>query len=201
MTIAQLKSLVLKLEGGDKSMGRKTSDSASKYPCPTPYAGKTGWHTVEGITYKTWIGVFGKNQDARWYAMSDEDWFTIFKTRFFDKVQGTRFKSMNVAAVVVDISFMSGPEAAIINLQRAILDCGGKLPKYGVDGDPGNETLTAANAIDPLKLIKAIVPRRKAFLHGLADGNTPKEIKNRENIKGWINRTNRYLGPEFLIGI
>ena len=45
-----------KWEGG---LSRDKNDSASSYPCPTPYKGKTGYHTNAGITYKTWVSFFG----------------------------------------------------------------------------------------------------------------------------------------------
>lgn len=203
MNITDLKALVLKWEGGNNSKGRNSKDSASKFPCLTPFKDpkdgvvKTGWHTVEGVTYKTWVGVFGRKQDQRWWDMSDEDWFFIFKGRFFDKIGGSVLKSMNVAAVVVDMSFMSGAYEAIETLQEAINDVKGK-GTVSVDGglfrnDGSSKTLEAANTIDPLTLIKALVVRRKMFLKSITDDNTTQEIKNRVFLKGWNNRTDDYL--------
>lgn len=197
MNITDLKALILKWEGGNNSKGRNPNDSASKYPCPTSFTDpkdgkiKNGWHTVEGVTYKTWVGVFGRKNDQRWWDMSDEDWFSIFRVRFFDRVKGTEFKSMNVAAVVVDMSFMSGAFEAIETLQEAINDVKGK-GTVKVDGGIGKFTLEAANLIDPLTLIKAMIIRRKAFFESITDDNTPQELKNRTFLKGWINRTNDY---------
>ncbi len=124
--------------------------------------------------------------------MSDEDWFTIFRTRFFDRVKGTEFKSMNVASVVVDMSFMSGAFEAIETLQEAINLVRG-INTVKVDGRIGDKTLLQANTIDPLTLIKAIVTRRKNFFTQITNDNTPQELKNKTFLKGWINRTNDYL--------
>jgi len=197
MTRDLLIKLIKRWEGGEGSLGRDTNDAAAKYPCPTPYKGKTGWHTSEGVTYKTWVGKFGRNNDARFFEMNNDDWFAIFRERFFDKVGGTKYSSMNVAAVVVDMSFMSGAYEAIETLQEAINDVKGP-GTVAVDGtlfrkDGSSRTIDAANTIDPLTLIKAMVVRRKRFFTQITDGNTPQELKNRKFLNGWINRTNDYL--------
>jgi len=176
-----------------KPMGRRTTDNASKYPCPTPFDGQYGWHTVKGITYGTWVGVFGKNQDQRFFAMSDEDWFFVFKTRFANPVKFDSFKSINVAAVVTDMSWMSGPDRGVKTLQRAINNLKGKKVLED-DGNIGNLTLAAANAIDPKTLIQAIVVERKKFLISIAIG------KNAINKAGWLRRTDDYL-KRFMTGI
>lgn len=195
MDIKDLKHLVLKWEGGDGSMGRNPHDAAAVYPCPTPYIDpkdkklKYDWHTVEGITYRTWVGTFGKKADDRFFAMNDEDWSKVFDEKFFKKVGGKEsYSSFNVLAVITDISFMSGAETAIINLQRAILDCGGLLPKFGADGSIGSESILAMNKLNPKLLIDKIVQRRILFLKSIA-----KKGHNKDFLKGWINRTNDYL--------
>jgi hypothetical protein len=68
---------VYKWEGG---LSRDKADSASKFPCPTPHNGLTGWHTNIGITYAVWKGMYGKNNDARFFAMGADDWWNVFKT-------------------------------------------------------------------------------------------------------------------------
>lgn len=175
-------------------MGRDPNDAAAAYPCPTPYKGHNDWNTVEGVTYKTWVGVFGHNDDLRWFAMSSADWFTIFRSRFFDKIHGSEFASLNVAAVITDIAFMSGLENAIKNLQRAANDVKGS-EVLAEDGAIGPKTLAVVNSIDPVTLIRAIVNRRKVFLEAIS-----KQGKNAGFLKGWLNRTDKYL-TEFLIGL
>lgn len=192
MTIKDLKSLILKWEGGDGSKGRDPKDSASKFPCPTVFKDpkdgkvKNGWHTVEGITYMAWVNVFGKNNDQRWWDMSDEDWFTVFDKSFFKKVGGAEsYKSFNVLAVVCDIGFMSGPSVGVKILQRACSDLGCNISD---DGAFGPKTKEAANSLDPKKLIAAMVVRRTAWLKSIAENGS-----NQRFLKGWLNRTNDYL--------
>lgn len=198
MTIKDIKDFTLKWEGGNGSKGRNPNDSAARYPCPTKFVDpkdgilKSGWHTVEGVTYRTWVGVFGKNNDLRWWNMSDEDWMMIYRTRFFDRIKGDKFKFMNVAAVVVDGAFLSGAFESIETLQEAINDVNGNK-NVTQDGLIGSQTIEAANKIEPKKLIQAYVNRRMKFFNSITDDNTPQEIKNRTFLKGWKNRTNKYL--------
>lgn len=198
MNISVIKAFTLRWEGGKGSKGRNPKDKAASYPCPTPFKDpkdgvvKTGWHTVEGVTYRTWVGVFGKNQDQRWWNMSDKDWEMIYRTRFYDRIKGDNFKTFNVAAVVVDGAFLSGAFESIETLQEAINDLTG-VKTVDVDGMIGNQTIGAANKLDPKKLIKAYVSRRMQFFNSITDDNTPQEIKNRTFLNGWKNRTNMYL--------
>jgi peptidoglycan hydrolase-like protein with peptidoglycan-binding domain len=81
LTKAKLIDWKLKAEGG---LSRNTNDSASSYPCPTPYNGVSGYHTNKGITYKTWRSYFDASQDMRFYAMSHDDWSTIFDKLYWN---------------------------------------------------------------------------------------------------------------------
>jgi len=169
-----------KWEGG---LSRDTADSASKYPCPTPYNGKTGWHTNVGITYKVWASMFGKGNDARFFAMNAEDWFNVFKTLYWNSVRADEFKSINVAIFVTGMAWGSGSKQAVKSLQVSIEKCG---VKCDVDGIIGNNTIKAANSIDPTKLFDALTNERERFFRAIGVG------KNAKFLKGWLNRLNDY---------
>ena len=79
-------------EGG---LSRDTNDSASAFPCPTPYKGKTGWHTNVGVTYKVWKSLFGGGEDQRFFGMNSTDWFNVFKTLYWNTVRGDEYTSAN----------------------------------------------------------------------------------------------------------
>jgi lysozyme family protein len=183
MTINDYIIICKKWEGG---LSRDTNDSASSRPCPTPHLGKTGWHTNCGVTYAVWKAVFGANNDARFYAMSNEDWFIIFDRRYFSKVKGKEFKSINVAAVVVGMAWGSGAKQAGVTLQKAINNLGGNLK---VDGAIGDKTIEAANAIEPVILFDEIMKLRIAFFKYIGRAGT----KNNKFLKGWLNRANDYI--------
>ena len=165
-------------EGG---LSRDVSDSASRFPCPTTYDGKRGWHTNCGVTYAAWTAVFGINNDAKFFTMEPEDWFKVFKGSYWDKIRGSEFTSFSIAALVTEVAWMSGPDRAGRILQKAINAADGNVK---VDGAIGKLTLAAANAIEPRKLFDAIQTERKTFFEAIAVG------KNAKFLKGWMNRLN-----------
>lgn len=183
MTIDDYIKVCKKWEGG---LSRDPKDSASTRPCPTPYNGKTGWHTNCGVTYAVWKAVFGSENDDRFYKMSNEDWFVIFDRRYYSKVRGKDFKSINVAAIVVGMAWGSGIKQAGITLQKAINNLGGNLK---VDGVIGDKTIEAANAIAPVVLFDEIMKLRIQFFKYIGREGTT----NHKFLQGWLNRANDYI--------
>ena len=169
-----------KWEGG---LSRDKSDSASSYPCPTPFNGKTGWHTNAGITYKTWAGFYGVENDHRFYTMNAADWFSIFKKGYWDGVHGDSFTSQNIAIFVTGMAWGSGAKQAGKSLQVAINHCG---LLCSIDGVIGNKTINAANAINPTQLFDELINERKRFFYAIATG------KNAKFLNGWLNRLTDY---------
>ena len=74
-TINDYVAFTKKWEGG---LSRDVSDSASKNPCPTPFNGKSGWHTNVGITYAVWRSEFGKDNDVRFFEMNNKDYNILY---------------------------------------------------------------------------------------------------------------------------
>ena len=169
-----------KWEGG---LSRDVNDSASKHPCPTPFLGKNGYHTNIGITYAVWVKMFGKNNDTRFYAMKAEDWFNVFKTLYWNGVRADEFKSQNIAIFVTGMAWGSGAKQAVKSLQQAILNCGVTVVK---DGIIGNNTIKAANSIEPQVLFDALTSERERFFRAIGKG------KNAKFLKGWLNRLADY---------
>jgi lysozyme family protein len=169
-----------KWEGG---LSRDKADSASKFPCPTAYQGKIGWHTNAGITYATWSQYFGKENDSRFYTMNNEDWFHIFKQGYWNGVKGDEYTSKNIAIIVTGMAWGSGVRQAVKSLQVAINHCG---VKCDVDGLIGKQTISSANSIEPRKLFDAIANERERFFYEIGVG------KNAKFLTGWLNRLNDY---------
>lgn len=169
-------------EGG---LSRDSADSASANPCPTPYNGKSGWHTNVGITYAVWKSMFGANADQRFFAMNSADWWNVFKTLYWNNVRGDEFKSINIAIMVTGMAWGSGKRQAVKSLQTAVRNCGKTIE---VDGVLGNETMKIANACDPRKLFDAIAAERERFFRVIgAPGKA-----NAKFLKGWLNRLEDY---------
>jgi lysozyme family protein len=169
-----------KWEGG---LSKDKADSASSYPCPTPYKGKTGYHTNAGITYKAWVSFFGTDNDARFYLMNAEDWFKIFKKGYWDAVRGDAYNSQNIAIFVTGMAWGSGARQAVKSLQVAINHCG---LQCDVDGLIGPKTILLANSIEPRKLFDALTKERERFFYAIGVG------KNAKFLTGWLNRLNDY---------
>ena len=165
------------------SLSRDVNDSASSYPCPTPYKGKTGWHTNIGITYKVFESFYGKGNDMRFLEMNSMDWFRIFKKGYWDTMRADEYTSKECAIFIVGMCWGSGKRQATKSLQQAIINCGVKVEK---DGLLGSKTIAAANSIDPCELFDALTNERERFFNAIGKG------KNAKFLKGWTNRLNDY---------
>lgn len=169
-------------EGG---LSRDKNDSASAYPCPTPFNGKSGWHTNIGITYKVWESVFGKSNDQRFFNMSDEDWFKVFKGLYWDSVKGDDYECFSIAVIVTGMAWGSGSSRAGITLQRALNNLGKAV---AIDGKIGMKTIQAANSCDCKQLFDELIRLRKAFFISISEEGS----KNAKFRKGWLNRLADY---------
>lgn len=168
-------------EGG---LSRDTSDSASKYPCPTPYKGKAGWHTNIGITYKVWESMFGKDNDKRFLEMNDDDWFDIWSQLYFKPMHANEIKSMSVAIFMVGMAWGSGIKQAVLSTQKVVNQLGKE--KIKVDGVIGKYTIQAINDINPVDMFNGLIAERERFFRAIAKG------KNAKFLNGWLNRLSDY---------
>ena len=171
-----------KWEGG---LSRDKADSASAHPCPTPYNGKTGWHTNAGITYAVWKSFYGADHDNEFFEMPSDMWFKVFKKGYWDAVKGDEFYSKNIAIIVTGMAWGSGAKQAVKSLQKSILNCGVHV---AIDGVIGHQTLACANSIDARKLFDAIAEERERFFRSIAKPGS----KNEKFLKGWLNRLADY---------
>lgn len=167
VTKQQIMDMKRKLEGG---LGRSKEDSASAHPCPTPYQGKTGWHTNKGITYNVWVSVFGRNNDKRFLNMSDADWEKVFTEKFWNKYQDKT--NVDVSALKVFIVWGSGPGGLTRCLKGAEKILG-----------------TSFNSVSPERKVAALLSARYQFLINIS--NPPGKDKKWRT--GWVNAINKYL--------
>ena len=168
-------------EGG---LSRDSADSASKYPCPTPYKGKKGYHTNMGITYKVWVSMFGKDNDNRFLQMNEEDWFEIWNQLYFKPMQADQIKSMSVAIFMVGMAWGSGIKQAVLSTQKVVNQIGKE--KIKMDGIIGDNTIQAINNIDDVDMFNGLVAERERFFRAIAKG------KNAKFLTGWLNRLADY---------
>lgn len=166
-------------EGGESN---DPKDSASSYHC-----GVDKIHTVKGVTYKAWVGVFGKDEVERFLEMNHEDWGLIFKSKYWDAIKGDQIEHQSIADCLVSWAWGSGARTAIKQMQRVL----------GVtrDGIIGKNTLAAINEADEKELFAKCVEARRLFFHYIT---TPRNAKsqtarqrytnNQRFLRGWLRR-------------
>jgi lysozyme family protein len=149
-----------------------------------------GGETNKGVTYATWRKTFGSNAHDRFIAMSDDDWYAIFKPNYWDVISGDSIQSAAVANFLVDWYWGSGDYAiglkyygTAYGIQVVLNSLGNALT---IDGGIGSLTLAAINAADPTVLLQALHDDRAAFYNAIV-ANAPNQQKF---LSGWLNRLN-----------
>ena len=163
-----------------------------------------GGPTMVGIilnTYKTYCKEKGKPvptiQDLK--NMPYEEWFEIFKTRFWDKMLADKIRNQSIANLCVNTIWGSGP-GYIKTIQQVI----GVKP----DGLVGPVTIAAINNNPNQKdLFQRLWNRRKKFFEDIVARSvkeyerklgrkaTEQELlrhTQKRFLKGWLNRLNSF---------
>lgn len=120
MLISKLKPFITKWEGG---LSRDPNDTASSYPAPWEYQGKTGWHTNKGITYKTFVGnakrIGYAASKENFFNMPDELWLKILKEAYVKAFPIEKIAHLpRVQAVIITWAWGSGVSGAETRLAR-----------------------------------------------------------------------------------
>ena len=143
-----------------------------------------GGATMEGITLNTFIGYRLKNNlprpskdDLR--NISDQEWFDVFKQEFWDDLRADEINNQSDANLAIDWFWMSW-HAASKGIQRTV----GVYP----DGEIGDESIAAINAMDPEELFHAMKAARIAYYETIIRKNPHLETFR----DGWTNRLNDY---------
>ena len=110
--------------------------------------------------------------------MPPDMWFSIFKNRFWDKVQGDKLP-FNIAVLTTEFAWMSGVGTGSKQLQQALKNLGKDIE---VDGKIGKLTLKAVSEVNTNELFDEMISIRRAFYEKIAVG------KNAKWKRGWLNR-------------
>jgi hypothetical protein len=103
-------SFIKKAEGG---LSSATTDTASRNPSPCGN-GKNGkpYHTNKGIQWITFKGLASQGKYtascSNFLKMPDDVWYKVYKTGFWDKIQGDRIKNQAIANSFVEMTWGSG---------------------------------------------------------------------------------------------
>lgn len=118
--------------------------------------------------------------------LSAEDTKKIYRGEYWDKIDADEIKNTSLRRYIFDFHVNSSPGAAIGNLQKAINETGGNVAE---DNILGKETMDALNNHPNLEaLFNAYKKNRRQHFQNLAE----EEVSQRNNIKGWLNRDDRF---------
>lgn len=119
-------------------------------------------------------------------AITYSTWRDILREFFWDNCKADRIKAPQIAYIIVDWVWASGP--AVIKKIQTLL-------KVNPDGIIGPRTLAAINAADQEKLFDTIFSMRLAYIEAICKSR-PANLTFR---RGWINRLNRITNtPPYL---
>lgn len=135
-----------------------------------------GGHTKWGITIATFRSVYGNLKTVEdLKAMTEEQWWHIYKVFFWNRWRGDEIKSQSVANILVDWVWASGAHG-VRNVQNML--------GVKVDGVVGPKTIAALNGYDMGQrvLFDKIKVIRTEFINTISTG------KNARFKRGWIRR-------------
>lgn len=172
-------NFIKKWEGG---LTGHPSDSASASPAPCGNDPKYNapYHTNKGVTWATYSSSVSSPNCAEFLAMPDAVWLYIWKTKYWDKVQGDALQNQAIANAYASWAWGSGVGGAN-NLMKSML-----MQEYGYTftevASPYNRTiiLNQLSQQDAAGLFDTMIVTRENFFRGLSTFNTFGS--------GWLNR-------------
>lgn len=152
-----------------------------------------GGATNKGITFNTFkehafeIRVEPTIENLK--SLSDDQAMSIYKTHYWDKINGDNIENQSVAEMFFDFSVMSGGAPKV--MQRVLKSMGHDI---NVDGKIGHNTINAINSSNQRELFDNLKNARKEYLKDLIKKN-PK-LKTFE--KGWMKRVDSFEYKEVI---
>jgi lysozyme family protein len=143
-----------------------------------------GGLTNKGVTYRVWCEHFGRDEMERFKRMDEADWKAIYLKGFWQPMRCEEMPQA-IADIVAEFGWMSGHNAAITTLQRAINSVQGE-PGLKEDGQIGRFTLAALNKAKPELIATAMIAERRRFYVAII-ARRPQNARFRN---GWNNRLN-----------
>lgn len=125
--LVKLVPFMKKWEGG---LSRDPHDTASSFPAPWTYQGKTGWHTNKGITYAAFKQAsrrFGfADNAANFFNMPDHIWLQVLEGSYMRAYPLDKISHLpRIQAVIITWAWGSGvfgAEVRLANFQREVMN-------------------------------------------------------------------------------
>lgn len=135
-----------------------------------------GGPTNKGITFNTFRAFYPGAMVEDLKEMTEEQWFNIFVSGYWDLWRADELKNQSIANIVVDWAWASGPITSIKQVQRIL--------GVKADGIVGPTTLRAINNTNQQELFNDIKAARFRFIESII-ARDPSQAVFR---KGWQNR-------------
>lgn len=137
-----------------------------------------GGPTNKGITFNTFRAFYPGAMVEDLKEMTEEQWFNIFVTAYWDLWCADELKNQSIANIVVDWAWASGSITSIKQVQRIL--------GVKADGIVGPTTLRAINNTNQQELFNDIKAARFRFIEAIIARDPAQKVFR----KGWQNRIN-----------
>ena len=142
-----------------------------------------GGPTVCGITYNTyvlWSKQVGKPKPSveQMVSMTIDEWLSVYKTLFWDRISGDKIGFQRVADMLVDWTWTSGVPWPVRRLQGILC--------VKQDGIIGPKTLYEMNCWNEDALVEEMRKERIDYYEGIVK----RDKTQAKFLDGWTNRTN-----------
>lgn len=145
----------------------------------------TGGCTMKGITIGVFRRYYGKDKTCEdLKKITDEQWFRIFKTGYWDKMKADEIENQSIAELCVQMCWGSGAVTAIKKIQS----CLGCEP----DGIVGRKTLAALNAPNRAEIHAKLWEMRRIWFMNIVKAQPKKKVF----LSGWLRRLDSYTFEE-----
>lgn len=155
-------------EGGLTGNPADANPAANPSPCGTDPKYNAPYHTNKGVTWETYEGYRGGGANCQEFlAMSDGLWASIWKSKYWDKVNGDSIENQAIANTYASWAWGSGPTGAH-NLMKTALK-----RRYGYSNNDVNSLskrvaiLNQESRVDAKQLFDLLAEERKIFFLNL----------------------------------
>jgi lysozyme family protein len=145
-----------------------------------------GGATNMGVTLAAWQHLGHPTATEEDIKSLTHDDFKIVLRQYWNQWQADRIENQSIAEILVDWVWGSGIWG--IKIPQQILG-------VVADGQVGNKTIEALNAVNPAEFYAKIFQARKEFLAHIVAHNQSQSIF----LKGWLNRLNDYQFEETVL--
>lgn len=140
-----------------------------------------GGATMKGITLSTYRQYYGSGKSVEdLKRISDEEWGTIFKRGYWDRLKCDDIKDQSVANLLVDFGWMSGVSVAAKTIQIIV--------GVKADGVIGPKSIAAINGCNQRQLFEKLYKARVDFFYKICSTRPT----NKRFLNGWLNRLKSY---------